>query len=159
VEGSNDKENWTEITRTFVFRHAVSEKPEINYNPQEYRYLKMMIFNEDNQPLEISDIKTEVLPLNVLVNTADKPKDFTIKAYWGDPTLSAPKYDIANLDISLDSQRYKKYMINSYMENKAFMGAAKQLPLTERFPWLMPVSLSVLALGALVFLYKTVKQV
>ncbi len=159
VSGSNDKENWTEITRTYIYRDAVSAKLDINYSPREYRYLRMMIENEDNQPLKINRIKTEVLPLYVLVNVSNVPRDFTIKAFWGNPSLSAPKYDITNLNITLDSQLYKQYGIYSYMENKEFMGVVNQLPLTERFPWLMPASLSLLSIGVLVFLYKTVKQV
>ena len=159
VSGSNDKESWTEITRTFIFRDAVSEKLDINYSPREYRYLRAMIENEDNQLLKINRIKAEVPPLYVLVNVSNQPKDFTIKAFWGNPSLPAPKYDITNLNITLDPQLYKKYEIHSYAENKEFGGVAKQLPLTERFLWLMPASLALLSVGVLVFLYKTIKQV
>ena len=159
LSGSNDNESWNDISRTFIFRDAVGEKLDIDYGPREYRYLKMLITNEDNQPLEISKIQTEVLPLYILVNVANKLSDFTIKAYWGDPTLSGPKYDISNLNITLDPQLYKRFEILSYGKNEVFMGEEKQLPFSERFPWLMPVSLSLLAVGVLLFLYKTVKQV
>lgn len=159
VRGSDDKENWTEITRTFIFRDGVSEKLEINYSPAEYRYLKMMVYNEDNQPLEIKEIKIETLPIYVLVNVTDEPKDFTLRSYWGNPSLAAPKYDIANLNMVMDPQRYEKYGMDTYTENEAFIGVRGQLALTERYPWLMPVSLALLTIGALVFLYRTVKQV
>ncbi|MFT9494568.1 hypothetical protein [Anaerosolibacter sp.] len=159
VRGSNDKENWTEITRTFIFRDGVSEKLEINYSPAEYRYLQMMVYNEDNQPIEIKEIKTETLPIYVLVNVADEPKDFMLKSYWGNPSLAAPKYDIENLNMGMDPQQYEKYRMDAYTENETFIGVRGQLALTERYPWLMPVSLALLTLGALVFLYRTVKQV
>jgi hypothetical protein len=159
VRGSNDKENWAEITRTFIFRDGVSEKLEIDYSPAEYRYVQMMIYNKDNQPIEIKEIRTETLPIYVLVNVAGEPKDFTLKSYWGNPSLAAPKYDIGNLNIVMDPQRYEKYAVDTYMENEEFIGVQEQLALTERYPWLMPVSLGLLTVGALMFLYRTVKQV
>lgn len=159
LSGSNDKENWNNITKAFVFRDTTSEKLYISYKPKEYRYMRMTFYNKDNRSLTIKDIKLEVPPLYLLVNTSNVPKDFTINAYWGNPALSFPKYDISNLNISLDPSLYKKYLVSSYSENTTFIGEKKQLPLTERFVWLMPASLFILTVGAAIFLYKTVKKI
>jgi len=48
---------------------------------------------------------------------------------------------------------------HSYIENEKFIDVTERLPFTERFTWLMTASLSLLTLGVLVFLYKTIKQV
>ena len=158
LEGRNDSE-WQHISMDIIFRDSTGEKVDVQYGPVNYRYLRLTIKDEDNNPLSIEGIKVQPVPTYLLVNATGESKEFTAEVFWGDQLLEAPNYDINNLKLSRNPGDYQQFYLDNAEENPNFSEIDTRMPLTERMPWLMPLSLLVLALGAGFFLYKTVKQV
>ncbi|WP_366924409.1 hypothetical protein MFMK1_001383 [Metallumcola ferriviriculae] len=160
LEGKNDGDGeWQLIAEDIIFRDSTGEKLDVQYGPVNYRHLRLAINDEDNSPLSIEAMKVQQVPTYLLVNATNEPEGFIADVYWGDQLLDAPNYDINNLKLSRNPGDYQQFYLDNVEENPNFSEIDSRMPLTERMPWLMPLSLLVLALGAGVFLYRTVKQV
>lgn len=156
LESSNDNKNWQVITRTFIYNNDKCNKTDMEYNLTGGRYLRLTILNEDNAPLNIEKIEIQKAPYLVLVNVTDLGNDFPLDVYWGSESLAKPQYDIEKLISAQSDKGCPLIKIDSYRTNPLFQD--KQLPLSERFPWLLPVSLFGLIALAGIILFRNIKD-
>ena len=162
VEGSDDRETWSEIGSTYIFRNIEGVDTKLNYEfePKYYRFLRLSIENEDNQPLDIQAVKLKTYPVNLLVKL---PKNFDsnskkIIAYWGNEILRSPDYDLGNFVQSIDQSKYPLVNLNTYNKNAMYQQQEINVPLTEKYPFILPGGLIVAVVFIGFILYRNLKQ-
>ena len=162
VEGSSDQETWNGIGSTYIFRdiEGVDTKLDYEFEPKHYRYLRLTIENEDNQPLDIQSIKIKTYPVNLLVKLPKNidPNSKKIFAYWGNEILSSPDYDLENFVQSINQSKYPIVSLTTYSKNDQYREQEINVPLTEKYPFILPGGLMLAVVFIGFILYRNVKQ-
>jgi hypothetical protein len=165
LEGSHDGEHWQPIESSYLYRgvEAGDENLSLAYSPRGYRYLRLRIANQDNQPLAVDNVKIRTHPVRVIAKapssmpgTSFAASSFEVSAYWGSQTIPAPSYDVSK--VADRNLHYPLIRIVQWQENPDYQPAAG-LPLSERFPWLLPSGLLLAALAVSYLLYRNLKQI
>ncbi len=155
LEGSNDKENWKvvefrDVIFSFVTPKFTGSKFEITYPESNYRYYRLTVFNRDDKPITIAGAQASGL-LRKLIFEYDPQKEY--KLYYGNSHARYPQYDIEALFPYLDIAALPKASLSAETSNLGFqVPLPRDVPLTERLPWLLPsiLGIVVLALGGLI---------
>jgi hypothetical protein len=93
VAGSNDGRTWLELARTRVFRLTGSVSPPIQLGARD-RYLRVTIFNGDDEPLRAVHLRAVARSRALLVEGAHPAP---LRIVYGDPAARPPTYDFALL--------------------------------------------------------------
>lgn len=162
IEASNDGKNWTFVTSATFYRSQGGQKEElaVSYPLLRARYLRVTVNNGNNPPVRFTGAVVELVPVVLLVKAPTT--SFLLDLYWGNDRLSIPFYDLADVL----AREGKKIDVNSltWVEVKDFEvirngEVEEKPPLSERLPWLIPVTLGTAALVVVLFLVRTVKYV
>ncbi len=163
MEGSNTGSDWRFIASTYIYRgiNPGDEKLSFDYGPAGYRYLRLRIMDDDNNPIEIKSLKVRIYPVRVLVklppSLEEMPLD--IAAYWGNKEIKAPSYDVGELLGSLDIEAYPAFSLGDAVQNPHYREAESQVPFSERYSFLLPFGLAAAAIIIALLLYRNVKQI
>jgi len=154
VEGSNDNSIFTRIGNDVIFSYQTPRfngaKDNVSFNEGNFRYLRLTVFNRDNSPVELSNFKVFGTVRKVIFEYA--PTE-TYKLYYGNGQARYPDYDIETYLQYFNSSDVSVGVLGSEEENKAFVPEkAKEKPLTERYPFLLPgvLIVGVLILGSMI---------
>lgn len=103
VSGADDMKNWHILGSDIIYRYNNSkEKTNISFKETGYRYIKVWILNEDNQPLPIRKVAVMGYPREILFFT--KP-DEKYLLFYGNLDAKRPIYDIEKLLPYMESAR------------------------------------------------------
>jgi hypothetical protein len=159
-EGSNDKSYWEPIGTTYLYRGVANgdEQLSFHYPPGAYRYLRVRILNEDNEPLSVQTAQVRTHPMRLVVKSPPAPEGSTIPvtAYWGNSELQSPSYDVKQWLGTLKLDQLSVGAMGEPIENPNYQPA--KAPWTERFPLIMPLALILASVGVGFILYRNVKQ-
>jgi len=161
IEGSNDKEKWNIVKSRdviFAFRTPkfTGSKFNVGYPENTYRYLRLTIFNRDNPPLNIQGVNVSGV-LRTLVFEVNPALSY--KLFYGNPDARYPQYDIERYFQYLETENLHKATLVAGIANPLFEEKVPPPPpVTDRFPWLLPVVIGVAALILLVPLIRLIKQ-
>ena len=159
MQASPDRKNWDTLVRAadiyaFDTPKFVGGNLDINYPETTSRYLRMVIHDEDNPPLNVKGV--EVLGLwRRLVFTADPPHSY--KLYYGNAAARKPSYDIERIFPYLITEGLPEALTGFQATNPDF--AEEKPPLSERFPWLFPVVIAAAAIIVAFLLFIVFRQV
>jgi hypothetical protein len=151
IETSNDLDRWQGlVTGGAIFSYETSKFTGSNlaipYPETTARYIRILIFNKDNTPLEVQNVETWGLQRR-LVFSANPDLDY--KLYYGNQDARRPSYDIEMMFQYLDTRSILKASLGGHTLSELFQPPVtpkpKPVPLTERLPWLLPVVISVAA--------------
>ena len=148
--GSNELDDWkkfceNEIT-SFSYKEHVVRDTEIDCRTGRYRYIQIIIKNEDDRPLDIQSI--EVFRINeYIIFEAEKDKEYIVA--FGNSTVDKPSYDISKLMRDKNIDDMPEASLSQIIQNTEFKGEDKSI--AERYKWLFWVFivLMVFVLGAL----------
>ena len=99
--------------------------------------LKLMVIDDGNDPLRIRSVKF-IAPVRQVVFERPQAERSGLRLFFGNPKASAPNYDFArNLPTQLDPPPGRG-KLGALQRNPDYN---PQLPLTERWPWLIYVVL------------------
>ena len=148
IEGSNDRSNWQALTRDVVFSYQTpkfnGEKKTIFYPESNFRFLRLTIFNRDNQPIAINRFEVSGTLRKVLFQ-AESGRSY--KLYYGNTKARFAEYDLETYFQYLDTSNPLIAVLGTQERNNSFRGEVAPLPpLTERYPYLLPGVLGVLVL-------------
>jgi hypothetical protein len=157
IQGSNDKTNWNLINQGYIFNVQTSlftgSQMSLSYPEARTRYIRAIIFNEDNKPLNLNSSVTVKSTVRSVVFEADPSVPYSL--YYGNSRASAPRYDLARLFQYIDTGRLAKASLEDVEVNSAYVAPpAPKLPFTEQFPYLLNILLVILVLiigGFIVF--------
>jgi|GEM_PF-1733079 len=162
LEGSNaPQEGWERIATSYLYRstEAGDEELSLSYSPAGYRYLRLLIYNEDNRPLRIDALHVESYPVRLLVKApTGGASPFPVTGYWGNKQATAPSYDVAPFVHEVTPEQVVR--LGQTLANPAYSldpGAA--MPFSERYPWVLPLALVVAAGAVILLLVRTMRQV
>jgi hypothetical protein len=96
VAGSNDGRTWVDLARTRVFKLSRSVSSPIEVSAR-HRYLRVTIFNGDDEPLRGVDVRAFARSRALLVEGGHQGP---LRLLYGDPQASAPSYDFARLPVT-----------------------------------------------------------
>jgi hypothetical protein len=151
IETSNDLNRWQNlVTGGAIFSYETSKFTgstlAIPYPETTARYLRIIIFNKDNAPLEVQNVETWGLQ-RPLVFSADPDLDYEL--YYGNQDARRPSYDIEMMFPYLDTRSILKASLGGHTLSELYQTPIppkpKPVPLTERLPWLLPVVIGIAA--------------
>lgn len=155
---SNDNKIWNNIINTYLYRgqDARDENLGFDYSPFQGRYLKIIVKNEDNPPIDFTGAKIQLLPVRLLVKSPSL--NFPLTLYWGNEKIPAPAYDVAYMltRSNFNVNELPQIKIKSEKINPNFKPELP--PLTERIPFLMPAALAIAALLVVAILFRSFKH-
>ncbi len=158
IQGSNDGSNWALLNQGYIFnvQTALFSGSQLSLQyPESYnRYIRVVIFNEDNKPINLS---TRVLVKSTVRNVifeAAPAQQYSL--YYGNSGAPAPLYDLARLFQYIDTGTIVKSSLGNSQQNSAYVTPPPpKVPFTEQYPFLLNILLVVLValIGGLVVFY------
>jgi hypothetical protein len=160
-EGSNDQSEWKHIGTTYVYRGVERGDEELSfeYLPTAYRYLRIRILNEDNESLPVDSVQIRSHPISLIVKgpPGHEGNQIELVAYWGNQQIGAPSYDVDQLLGNLNMKELSSVKLEKKIDNPDYQ--PMKAPVTERYPFLLPLALVLTSLFVGYFLYRNVKQI
>lgn len=164
IEKSADQEKWSILkSRDVIFSFNTPKfkgsKLEVSYPESTSRYFRITIFNQDNPPITIEEVKVFGI-LRKLVFEVDPNQSYRL--FYGNSGARYPRYDLERYFQYLETENLLQATLGVQRDNSSFEEKVPPPPpVTERFPWLLPVVLgvSIVGLGAfLFFLFWSVRK-
>jgi hypothetical protein len=158
LEVSTDREEWDRIqSRANIYAYDtpkfVGQNLGVTYPEATARYLRLIVYDEDNPPLNIQDVKVWGLQRR-LVFTAN-PQEF-YQLYYGNTDARRPSYDIERFFPYLVTEELPEARLGPQAESLDFV--EKKSPVSERFPWLFPTVIAVAAILLVLLLIRVIRQ-
>ncbi|KKS04529.1 hypothetical protein A2W70_00265 [Candidatus Curtissbacteria bacterium RIFCSPLOWO2_02_41_11] len=149
IEGSNDNNNFTNLAKDVIFSYQTPRfdgaKDSVTFSEGNFRYLRLTVFNRDNSPVKLTDFAVFGTVRKVIFEYA---LGETYKLFYGNPQARYPDYDIESYLVYFNASDVSAAVLGSEQENSSFVPEkAREKPLTERYPFLLP---AVLVIGVLI---------
>ncbi len=158
VEASADRTTWDQVRpRDAIFAYDtpkfVGTDLAITYPEVTSRYLRLTIHDEDSPPLDIQGVEVWGVQRR-LVFEADPNQSY--KIYYGSADARRPSYDIEQIFPYLETEELTQVQLGPQATNPQFV--EKRPPVSERFPWLLPAAIAVVALVVALILLGVIRQ-
>ena len=160
----SDDEPW----RTLVSRAAVhsidtpsytGKSLAITYPETTNRYLRIVIHDEDNPPLDVRAVEVWGIQRRLLF-LADPAKSYEL--HYGNDDATRPSYDVERVFIYLETESPPRATLGPQSDNPLFEEEppppAPPVPVTERMPWLLPLAVSAAAVVVGLILFGVFRQ-
>jgi hypothetical protein len=155
--GDKNSSSWKAIGQGYIFRYNTpkfsGENTTISINESTDRYIKIVVNNNDDAPLVVSQIKA-LATIRELVFQAEAGSAY--RMFYGNPKSIAPSYDFEKYFQYLDLSVAHGASLGSQKINPAYV--VQEQPLTERSPWILTVGLVVGGVLLLFMVYKFLKN-
>jgi hypothetical protein len=161
VQSSADQKDWRRLDTAGIFAFDtpkfVGAELEIIYPETTARYLRLVIHDEDNPPLNIQSVDIWGVARR-LVFAADPARSYRL--YYGNGEARKPSYDIERIFPYLITEGLPEAQAGPQAANPDFREPeAPKPPLSERFPWLLPVVIATAAIIVGILLFIVFRQV
>ena len=121
------------------------KRPSFSFSEGNFRYLRLTVLNRDNSPITLSNFKVFGTVRKVIFEYF--PNE-TYKLYYGNEKARYPDYDIESYLQYFNLSDVAAAVLGNEEENESYIPEkAKEKPLTERYPFLLP---GVLVVGVLI---------
>ena len=158
LEGSLDGESWRAIsgsgevyaykTPKFTGSNLKFDYPEVTY-----RYLRISIHNQDDAPLTVDEVAASGLRRRLIFQPT---LGATYGLYYGNREARQPSYDLERFLPYLETDNLPGAELGDQRNNAQF--ARPELPVSERFPWLITLGVSAVAAVAGLLLFGVLRQ-
>jgi len=162
VFSSNDKNsaNWKSVGYGYIFRYNtpkfIGENNNIKINETTDRYFKIVIFNNDNSPLNFSKLSAFAVYRD-LVFQAQEGRSYRL--FYGNPKAKAPQYDLEKYFQYLDLSTIQSTVLGGQKTNLQFVPEKEvEKPFSERYSALLSISLVTAGIILLLMVYKFFKK-
>jgi hypothetical protein len=157
---SKNSSDWKYVGQGYIFRYNtpkfIGENLSLDINETTDRYIKIVIYNNDDEPLEFSKIEAFGIYKDIIFQ-AKGDKEYQL--YYGNPKASYPKYDIDNYLKYYDLAKAQKITLGARSNNPNFVPEKEpEKPFSEKMPYFLPAALSVLGLILLFLVYKFLRK-
>ena len=135
IQGSNNETTWESLGQGYVFSLKTplftGTELAVNYRESQMRFLRVIVFNNDDQPIRWD---TSVLVSGVartLVFEAKQGIDYVL--YYGNKMATAPQYDLARFFAYIDGAQLPEATLGATLVNPLYVAPeAPVVPFTER---------------------------
>jgi len=144
LHASDNSKDWQLVTKGEVYSYRLdkltAKQLSLTFRST-LRYFKLKIYNQDNPPLGIQEIKIRgANPAMVFPIQQNKE----VSLYWNSDQVKAPVYDLQKFRENLDYDKTPKASLESAIENEAFQFQDSR-PWSERNSWLLQLMLVIVA--------------
>ena len=158
IEASTDRKAWSTIkSKAAIYSYDtpkfVGKDLIVTFNEVTSRYIRLVIHDEDSPPLDIQGVDLWGIQRR-LVFEADSSQSYAI--YYGNVDARRPSYDIERIFPYLDTEELLRSQLGAQAISPHFV--EKKLPVSERFPWLLPTVVTVAALLVALILFGVIRQ-
>lgn len=159
LETSDDAEEWTVLQQNdalyvYDMPKLTQSKVTIDYPEVHSRYLRLTLFNEDSPPLSLDGVGVSRYRRQ-LIFEADNST--TYRLYYGSPIAKAPSYDLEHIFPYLVTEDLAQANLGDKIINSSFIKKSAE-PFSDRYPWLLPTVVALLAMGLGLFLVRILCQ-
>lgn len=156
IYSSNDNNKWRYRGNGYVFRYNTpkfrGENLKLDFTNIGDRYIKAVIQNKDDQPLDVSGVLV-FAEYKEIVFRASYTEVYML--YYGNEKAEFPQYDFDKYFEYLDLDNYSEATLSSQKKNESYVPEKEpEKPLTERSPYIMPAALALACLILLGLVYK-----
>jgi hypothetical protein len=135
IQGSNDAALWTMLGQGYVFLLNTplfsGSDLSVVYPESKLRYIRAVIFNEDNKAVEWKDTIDMEGVVRSLVFTASPETTYAL--YYGNSKANAPRYDIARFFQYVEGATLPEVSLGGEIMNTAYIPPAPPVvPFSER---------------------------
>jgi hypothetical protein len=162
VYASNDKNStaWKQVGSGYLFRYDTpkfkGENSSVKISETTERYLKLVIDNQDNAPLNFAKI-TVLATYRDLVFQAQAGSYYRL--FYGNAGAKAPQYDLEKYFQYLDLNTVQTATLSAQKDNAQFVPAqAPAKPFSERYATLLSVALVTMGVILLLLVYKFLRK-
>ncbi len=158
LEGSLDGESWRAIsgsgqvyayeTPKFTGSNLMVDYPEVTF-----RYLRLSIHNQDDAALDVGEVAASGLRRRLVFQAAPVA---TYGLYYGNTKARQPSYDLERFLPYLETDDLPGAALGAQQNNAQF--ALPELPVSERFPWLITLGVAAVAAVAGLLLFGVLRQ-
>lgn len=121
IEGSNDQQDWQRIGSTEIYDIRIGrvrrQQLSFDYNEEHFRYLRVSIFNYDDQPLKMKDVRVDGWPRRLLFRREAGKR---YRLFYGNEKAGAPRYDLEQLSPYLKLDQLPVAMLGDGRANESF---------------------------------------
>ncbi len=162
VQASTDGLSWRLINEgslsSIALKSFSGSQLSLSYPESRERYLRVIVFNYDNKPVNFMNYAEVRSTIRAVVFEAKPEVKYNI--YYGNASVSAPVYDIGRLFRYVDTNDFSKAVFGGQVTNDEFVPKAlPTIPFTERYPYLLNITLAVLVIVVGVFLFFYLRSV
>lgn len=135
VQGSDDAGSWTMLSQGYVFQLNtplfVGSDLSISYPESAKRYIRVIVFDEDNKPINWTDaVEMEGIARSLVFAVTPGA---TYALYYGNPSAERPVYDIARYFKYFEGVALSEALMGEESMNAAYVPPkAPVLPFSER---------------------------
>lgn len=138
VQGSNDEKDdkeWGDVGSIEIFDIRVGrtrhQMMKFDYPEAQYRYLCVTIFNLDDQPLPLKDLRVFGWPRQLLFR---REPGKSYRLFYGNPQAESPRYDLAEIAAYLKFDQLPTATLGNENRNESFVVKSEEKSLFEKQP-------------------------
>jgi hypothetical protein len=159
VQSSPDRESWRTLVRGADLYNYDTPKfaggnLDITYPETSSRFLRLVIHDEDNPPLDVRGVNVWGLRRRLVFTVDPQP---SYRLYYGNEAARKPSYDIERIFPYLITEGLPEASTGPQTANPYF--EEKKPPVSERFPWLFPLVIAAAAIIVAFLLFIVFRQV
>lgn len=156
VYSSFNNTNWRLLDNGYIFRYNTvkfnGENLTINFPETNDRYIKVIIANKDNDPLNIISAVTYTI-FREIIFQAETGKAY--KLYYGNNNARFPEYDLEKYFQYLDIENAQSAVLSAEQANPQMEKPKPPVtPASEKLPYLMTAALIISSLLLIFLIYK-----
>ncbi|MBI2165671.1 MAG: DUF3999 family protein [Chloroflexi bacterium] len=158
IEASEDRKAWTRLgpgspVYSFDTPKFVGKDLSVPYPETTWQYLRVNIHDQDNPPLNVARLEVNGVQRRLIFQA--RPGQ-GYKLYFGNSDASRPSYDIEKVLPYLLTGGLPQAQLGPRESNAAFV--EKLAPVSERFPWLLPLVVAGAAVALALLLLGVIRQ-
>jgi hypothetical protein len=158
IEGSNNQKEWRTLLQSEFYRFRAAryevEKLSLRVSEARCRYVKVLIYNFDDSPLQVNKVEFQGVEKELVFNAAVETSYWL---YYGNPRVVAPRYDFEKTASYIKLDQIPALKLGAGKLNPGYVPPGPEGPWTEMHPflfWSVLVSL-VVGLGAYILYLMT----
>ena len=157
VYSSPDKKTWSYVGGDGIYRYKTRElsgdKTSVAYGGSGARYVKLVILNQDNQPLNVTGVLFSGYTRAVAFLA--EPQG-AYRLFYGNEKARSSSYDLAQIYRNFKADEFMSGALGEEHINSEYVPPV--IPLTERKPWLLGIMLGIVAVLLGVVIFRVVKK-
>jgi hypothetical protein len=157
VYSSPDKKTWDYVGGDGIYRYKTKElsgdKTSVAYGGSGTRYVKLVILNQDNQPLQVTGVLFSGYTRAVAF--LGEPQS-AYRLFYGNSKAMSSSYDLAQIYRNFKADEFVLGTLGEERINSEYVPPV--IPLTERKPWILGVMLGIVGLLLGLVIFRVVKK-
>lgn len=157
VYSSGDKKTWNYVGGDGIYRYKTRElsgdKTSVAYGGSGARYVKLVILNQDNQPLHVTGILFSGYTRAVAF--LGEPQS-SYRLFYGNEKAGYSSYDLAQIYRNFKADEFVSGALGVEHLNSEYVPPV--IPLSEREPWILGVMLGIVAVLLGLVIFRVVKK-